>query len=481
MLFRSQVGNDVLYGDAGEDFILGNEGDDTLSGGDGNDELQGGVGEDVLVGGQGDDKLFGEGDNDMLYGGLGIDELYGEGGDDALYGGEGADILFGGEGNDTADGGIGNDYIVGEEGDDVLSGDEGDDEVVGGAGNDTLSGGSGNDILAGGEGDDKLAGESGNDILYGGGGNDTLTSADGSDYLSGGEGNDTYIIGSGVGRTSIRDTGGSDVLVFEGGATPTGYRTYDFSNNVTFIFANGGEVTFDRHEIESVKFADGTMRSVQGWEGSSGEVYMGSSVEDSDIAGSEGNDALTSYLGSDVLLGHGGDDLIFSGQGNDVVSGGAGNDVVDGGYGSDTYLFNAGDGSDQIYSFDYGFVNSFDVGVGTGSVGYFDYFPNEFLSAREGSNEDDDTLVLGESIHAEDVTFSRQGDNLALSINGTTDQVTVMDWFAGEAYQLDQIVFDSGRVLSPDRVQQVIDLGGVIPVNQEIGRASGRERVLRLV
>ncbi|PNA42618.1 hypothetical protein, partial [Pseudomonas sp. MPR-AND1A] len=60
-----------------------------------------------------------------------------------------------------------------------------------------------------------------------------------------------------------------------------------------------------------------------------------------------------------------GDDALQPGYGNDTVTGGAGNDAIQESPGNDTYVWNSGDGNDQIVgsSLNDG-VNTLQLGVG---------------------------------------------------------------------------------------------------------------------
>lgn len=80
-----------------------------------------------------------------------------------------------------------------------------------------------------------------------------------------------------------------------------------------------------------------------------------------------------------------------------------------GGFGSDTYLFGRGDGQDTI---------------------------NNDADSWNGSADPDankqDVLQFKDGVLSSDMVASRSGDNLVLKISGTTDQVTIQNYFAGE-------------------------------------------------
>ncbi|MGQ4726005.1 calcium-binding protein, partial [Streptomyces tunisiensis] len=118
---------------------------------------------------------------------------------------------------------------------------------------------------------------------------------------------------------------------------------------------------------------------------------------------------LTGRAGDQIILGSSDDDdLIDGGAGNDTLRGNAGNDYLIGGAGSDTYVFAVGDGQDVINNL--------------------------------SNTPDTDTDVLSiEGIVREDLWLSRNGDDLVIDVTGSEDSITVQDWYANSAQQLDVI------------------------------------------
>ena len=81
------------------------------------------------------------------------------------------------------------------------------DALYGNTGGDRIDAAGGPDYLEGRDGADKLSGGSGADLLLGGAGDDELAGGPDSDTLIGGDGEDVYVINSGDGTDTIRDTG----------------------------------------------------------------------------------------------------------------------------------------------------------------------------------------------------------------------------------------------------------------------------------
>ncbi|WP_349617383.1 calcium-binding protein [Azotobacter salinestris] len=155
--------------------------------------------------------------------------------------------------------------------------------------------------------------------------------------------------------------------------------------------------------------------------------------------GDDGNNTLRGGNGDDVLYGMGGQDNLYGNGGNDYLSGGTGDDYLAGGTGNDVYLFNLGDGQDIL----------FDVDASAGNI---------------------DTIRFGEGIAPEDITFSRSGYDLVLSINGTTDQLVIHNWGEGDAYRIERIEFmpltdseEAGAVWDMAQIQSLIP----VPISTE--------------
>src|SRR6185437_2196792 len=97
-----------------------------------------------------------------------------------------------------------------------------------------------------------------------------------------------------------------------------------------------------------------------------------------------------------------------------VLDGGAGNDYLQGNGGGDTFVFGRGYGQDIIN----------------------DFHTDATLSA----------LAFNSDTAPADVTASKSGLDLVLAIAGTTDQVTVKNYFASSQYQPSEIEFSDGTV-----------------------------------
>ncbi|MCP1445048.1 Ca2+-binding RTX toxin-like protein [Pseudomonas sp. GGS8] len=481
---NGDASGNVINGLGGDDSIYGREGNDVLNGGDGADWISGGDGNDTLDGGAGNDSLRGDSGNDTyrFYRGMGQDSVTDfdstvgnvdtikvaadiapadvivsrdqtyltlaikgttdklsitffsnsnyivervEFADGTVWGVDALKQMTKGVASSAADtlfGDIGADVLDGLEGDDKVYGEAGDDRLEGGAGNDSLGGGDGNDILNGGAGNDYLSGDYGNDRLDGGLGNDRL---------SGGAGNDTYMFYRGMGQDTISEfdsmAGNSDTIKVAADINPGDVIVKREGSDVYLAIKNTTDrmtiysYTDANYQVERVEFVDGTVWSVSDLKRLSVEVatngadtLIGDEANDR-LDGLDGDDKLSGLAGNDVLNGGAGQDTLDGGMGLDTLDGGAGNDLLYGGSGNDTYLFQRGGGQDLI-------------------------------SDRDWTRGNLDVIKLAQGISPGDIKVARVGYNLELTILGTTDKLTVNEWFLSTDSQVEQVQFADGTL-----------------------------------
>jgi Ca2+-binding RTX toxin-like protein len=146
------------------------------------------------------------------------------------------------------------------------------------------------------------------------------------------------------------------------------------------------------------------------------------------VDGLAGNDTLRGGDGNDTLFGNLGNDTLEGGAGNDTLHGGLGNDRLEGGKGNDVYHFGRGEGLDVIYDYDTTTGNS-------------------------------DVLAFGEDIAADQLWFKKSGSNLEISVIGTSDKVTINNWYTGSAgaYRVETIKAGDGATLDHLEVQTLVD------------------------
>ena len=138
-----------------------------------------------------------------------------------------------------------------------------------------------------------------------------------------------------------------------------------------------------------------------------------------------GTDTLDGGSADDQLLGGAGSDTLTGGSGADQFTGGTGNDALTGGSGNDLYNFSRGDGQDTISD--------------------ADPFP--------GSQ---DRALFGATINPLDLVVSRQANDLRLAIHGSSDQITVQNWYVGTTNRIETIQAGNGKTLLSTQVDQLI-------------------------
>ena len=411
--------------------------------------------------------------NDYIVGSDTDENFDGLGGDDRLYGNGG---------NDTLSGGAGNDDIYGGAGDDTLSGDGGRDDLYGGSGNDTLSGGEGSDNIYGGTGNDTLSGGEGYDDVHGGAGDDTLRGGVGEDRLEGDSGSDTYLFGSGDGDTTINNydsaADSNDVLRFLEGIDPSDVRVSRFYDDLLLTLQSTGEAIRVRnffsdsaYELDAVEFADGTRWDTdtlktkammitehndyiigsdtdENFDGLGGDDYLYGGGGDDTLSGGEGNDDVYGEAGDDTLSGGEGNDDVYGGAGDDTLSGGEGNDDVYGGAGDDT--LRGGAGEDRLKGNSGSDIYLFGSGDGDTTIDNYDY------DYYYDSTDDNDVLRFLEGIDSNDVRVSRFRDNLLLTLQRTSEVITVRNFFYGSDYELDAVEFADGTRWDTDTLKSKV-------------------------
>jgi len=224
----------------------------------------------------------------------------------------------------------------------------------------------------------------------------------GDDFIYAGNSND-ILLGE-AGDDTISDNSGNDIIDGGGG-------------NDT-ISDNSGNDTID------------------GGEGNDAIMDFGSGTNM--LRGGDGNDTISiSYYASNTIEGGAGDDLISvdapawsDASYANTFSGGIGNDRIQAGGGTDTYLFNRGDGQDTIS--DYG-------GSAYGTAGT-------------------DKVVFGADVSIDQLWFRQLENTLEVSIIGTSESMTIENWYLDSAYRVEQFkTTDGAKTLLDSNVQNLVN------------------------
>lgn len=305
-------------------------------------------------------------------------------------------------------------------------------------------------IIYGTDRNDHLTGTSQDELLIGGWGND---------FLNGGTGNDTYFYARGYGVDTISDgtEGNQDRIQFADDIAPIDITSNRDGNNLVLSLNNEQDRLVisnyfyaSSYKIWDILFSDGTrldmeqlaetVKTIEGTEG--GDNLEGFSTNDY-IRGLGGNDSLKGYQGDDTLEGGTGNDSISGGdgsdrlygaEGNDDLTGDAGDDLLDGGSGMD--VLNGGTGND-IYLF----------GRGCGVDTISDY---DFAAGNQ------DAVQFAEGIKPEEVTVTRDGGSLILSLNGTSDRLILSGYFSSPYYMVEKVQFADGTQWDKIKFQEAV-------------------------
>ena len=211
---------------------------------------------------------------------------------------------------------------------------------------------------------------------------------------------DTFVYNTGYGQLTINedDTSAtpSNTLAFGAGIGPGDIQA---STDGSSIFLVDG-VKGDQVSLEMMASASSTGSGVQNISFAAGTIWSGSQLLFLANNGTTGNDTIQGTSGNDLLDGRGG---------VDQVSGGGGND---------TYFFREGYGTLTI-----------DNAAGTDTAA--------------------GQLDFGRGIQEQNLWLTQNGNNLILNVLGTSDAVTLANWFGPDASaQLSAIHLTDGKSLT---------------------------------
>jgi hypothetical protein len=148
-----------------------------------------------------------------------------------------------------------------------------------------------------------------------------------------------------------------------------------------------------------------------------------------DVAAVETGATITAFTGTlsniENLIGTAMNDVLTGNDAANVLAGGAGNDMLAGGTDSDTYQMSRGDGVDTIQEND----------------------------AAAGNT---DVLQFLSGVNANQLWFGKSGNNLEVSIIGTTDMAILQNWYLGNACHVEKIMSGDGKTLQDSQVDKLV-------------------------
>ena len=350
----------------------------------------------------------------------------------------------------------------------------------------TINGTSKADILNGGAGNDTLNGLAGNDVLNGNAGNDHLNGAKGNDTMKGGTGDDiyavdnvmdsvienidegidtvrssiTYVLGTNVenldliGTAVINGTGNEldNALIGNSASNiltgKAGNDRFDGKKGVDTMIGGSGDDIYEVDNaddiiVESLNEGSDTAISSIGYTldanlenltlSSSSAIIGTGNAADNRMIGNDVANSLWGRGGNDVFFGDSGADSLYGEAGDDFLDGGKGRDILVGGTGNDTYMLGRGYRKDSVVEND-------------STAGNIDIV--QFLSG----------------IGADQIWFQHVGNNLEVSIIGTTDKLVIKDWYLGSAYHIEQFKTADGLTLLDSRVENLVTAMAAFPL-----------------
>ncbi len=417
--------------------LTGNIGANVLAGGAGNDAYVVGTGDSIVENASaGTDTVqssitwtLGSNLESLMLTGTAAINGTGNTLNNTLIGNSGANVLSGGTGNDTMSGGAGNDtYVVNVTGDVVTElANEGTDTVqsavtwILGANveNLTLTGttainGTGNTL------DNVLIGNSAANTLTGGAGHDMLDGGAGNDTMVGGTGNDSYIVNATGDIVTEQANEGTDTVLSA--------VTRTLGANLENLTLTGtAAINGTGNALDNVLIGNSAANVLTGAAGN--DTYVVGAGDTVTEAASGGTDTVQSSvtwtLGSNLenltLTGI----AVINGTGNsasNMMAGNSANNTLTGLGGNDTYLYSRGGGQDTIID-------------------------------NSGAS---DSMLFGITINPLDLVLTRQVNNLRLSIHGSTDYVTVQNWYTSSSNRTETIQAGNGQTLLSTQVDQLI-------------------------
>ncbi|OGH97616.1 MAG: hypothetical protein A2104_02810 [Candidatus Melainabacteria bacterium GWF2_32_7] len=288
-----------------------------------------------------------------------------------------------------------------------------------------IDGTNNSEVLKGTVSADTINAGAGNDTIYGYGGDDVITGGTGNDIIYGSSENDTYIFNLGDGQDVIQDSNGDDRIRFGSGISESNLEfSQDIFDLIVSIKNSSDKITIiswfnsDQSKIEKFIFADGSILE-------SGNIVIPTNPPNDPPPPTNPTDPPEA-----TVMGTDGYDLFSGYNGNDVYYGKKGGDRYKDYWGSDTYLLNKGDGWDTI----------------TDTNG-------------------NDTIRFGSDITQNDVSFERNGNALAISIENSSDGITVIDWFTQDKYKIEKVEFEDGSYLRSDDINLAIQQIATYSIN----------------
>ena len=271
---------------------------------------------------------------------------------------------------------------------------------------------------------------SGTQTLHAGNAGDTLIAGSGRGMFYGGAGDDTFVVHTGSGQVTVVSTGGGyDTLRCADVASTAVTSVGRNGSDLVMQYGSGDTVTVTNYFLQTatvngqavygytvpISFADGVTWSLA-------EVAQRQQLAD-------GYQSITGVQGvSNTIQAGVGSQTIYAGNAGDTLIAGSGSDKLYGGAGNDTFVIHAGAGQTTI-------LDSHNPATGT------------------------DTLLFS-NLDQTNLWFSHVGNDLQIDVLGSSERVTVTNWYAsgsgGTSNQVDRVQTADGLGMTCFDVNQLV-------------------------
>ena len=256
---------------------------------------------------------------------------------------------------------------------------------------------------------DTIKDTQGNDTLRGTTADNTFVYTKGVDTIIDKGGNDTLVFGNGITFNQVGSgllMSGNDLILRVNGSTTNQVTLKDFFGSAdsvieTIKFETGGQIDYKRiYELFGKEVPTKSDESALPPAVSpdvhddapltiSKDNHIIADARANKLYGTDGHDQLQGLAGADTLDGKAGHDILIGGSGNDILIGGSGNDL---------YYFTKDFGKDTIVNTGGGYDNIYFDGISFNQVGR---------------------------------ALTKMNDDLILKVSGSTDELTIKDFFTG--------------------------------------------------
>ncbi|QCX51304.1 hemolysin-type protein [Ralstonia solanacearum] len=405
-------------------------------------ELQLGDGNNTVSGQDSDVTVYlGAGNNDLVLGN-GSNIVTVNRSQHSANAGDGSNKVYLGNGSNQVSLGDGNNTVGVGTGDNTITVGNGNNTLYAGhgAGTNTVTFGDGANAVTVGDGANTVVGGNGRDTIWGGNGGNHVTVGNGDDTIGLGNGGNVVSAGNGANSVSV---GNGDNQITLGG----GHNTVNTGSGAnTVIAGDGGNAVYAGDGANTIKLglgADtigvGTGNNTIDAGGGDNTIYAGRGAGNNVVTASDGNNTIWLGAGSNqIVVGNGNNSIgvgSATGSSNTIQVGNGTNAIEVGAGTNDIYV---GNGTDTVKTGNG--VNS--LHLGTGQVTLTNY------------GGQDTVYLSSSSVEEDQLWFAQQGNDLLVTVDGTSSSLRLTDWFNGATHAT--LVASDGHQLIDSQVASLV-------------------------